>query len=163
MIKHKFINNNAFFIVFLLFVGCISIWIYPQLNDNIITSDGYWYYDYLKTLFIDKNLSINKYPIGTAILETPFFMIAHVLSHILTPDKCDGYSHYYQLLIYISGYFYYCIGITALYSSVKCFYGVTASLLTCIALTFGTPVIYCTKSLARQLAQDTFFLLFLKK
>jgi hypothetical protein len=100
---------------------------------GIIESDGKGYYAYLPAIFIyqdlnfgffesieedkyyDENLYydyrshangqvIDKYYCGTALLESPFFLIAHLFSYLLDYEL-DGYSILYPISINISAIF----------------------------------------------------------
>ncbi|MCI5057774.1 MAG: hypothetical protein MRY83_16785 [Flavobacteriales bacterium] len=98
---------------------------------EIIKSDGKGYYDYLPSIFIHddiyrykqedqvnarvKNLTIayvpyedgfvNKYPCGTALLELPFFLVAHFgINHDTTSTGYEGKYHraiYYAVILYL--------------------------------------------------------------
>lgn len=104
---------------------------------SIIESDGKGYYAYLPATFIYsdphfnfhdsiekkyysaqtfydyrvklENGTVNKYFIGTSILQAPFFFIAHAITGINGNEK-DGYSYWYQIMISIAGIFYFLLG-----------------------------------------------------
>ena len=112
---------------------------------GIIESDGKGYYAYLPAIFIyqdlnfgffesietgkyyDENLYydyrssangkvIDKYYCGTALLESPFFLVAHLSSYLLDYEL-DGYSKLYPISINISAIFFsFCFNITKSYS-----------------------------------------------
>jgi len=95
-----------------------------------IRSDGFSYYVYLPAWFIygDPRLSsvandccggefpdfsvivkwprtrrwVNPHPIGVAVLQTPFFLAAHGLTH-WTNLSADGFTLYYQYAAGLSG------------------------------------------------------------
>ena len=102
-------------------------------NEGIIRSDGVGYYAYLPAIFIyndyqytfidsvqkhhkeitisrdflsktDKG-DINKYYVGEAMLQTPFFLIAHFLS-LLSGLPADGFSLLYQLSVLVAANFF---------------------------------------------------------
>jgi hypothetical protein len=103
----------------------------------VITSDGFGYYSYLPAIFIYGDLQYtffekvyhqhlphapvatfcndingkkaNKYFAGEALLLTPFFLVAHVLSHLLGYPP-DGYSDLYQLFLALGAVFYLALG-----------------------------------------------------
>jgi hypothetical protein len=106
---------------------------------NIIEADARGYYAYLPAVFIyhDLNFSfydsiekteyynsnwtseyrakvnggtVNKYFCGTAIAQSPFFLIAHALTYI-TGDASDGYSRIYMLFVTIAALFYLLAGL----------------------------------------------------
>ena len=107
--------------------------------DSIIIYDVKGYYSYLPAIFIyddlnfgffeeievkyfnqnygsdyrteiEEDVYVNKYYVGTAILELPFFIIGHFISGALGGDL-DGYSKYYAILVNISSVFFLILGI----------------------------------------------------
>ncbi len=111
----------------------------------LIGSDGLGYYAHIRSLVIDHDLDYanefrdfnpfghsvqdfsqrtrtghvaNKYPVGPALLWTPFFLIAHFftlgLNHLgYNGLPADGYSFFYQLFV---GLGTICYGILGLYA-----------------------------------------------
>ncbi len=101
--------------------------------NRIVNTDGNGYYAYLPALFIYQDLNfsffdrfnkhvdnnepkqdfrvktangtINKYYVGTAIAQAPFFMLGH-LANLLTANPLDGYSVYYMIFLQIGTIFY---------------------------------------------------------
>jgi hypothetical protein len=65
-------------------------------------------YDY--RVVIDLEKTVNKYFCGTAIAQSPFFLIAHGLSSV-SGNETNGYSRIYMLFITIAGIFYLFIGL----------------------------------------------------
>jgi hypothetical protein len=57
-----------------------------------------------------KGKLVNKYFIGTALLWSPFFLLAHLLSHVLDLPL-DGYVPLYQYSILIAAVFYLWLGL----------------------------------------------------
>lgn len=104
----------------------------------IITSDGKGYYAYLPAVFIynDPNFgffdsieakyydshtkydfragaygkTIDKYFCGMAVLQTPFFLTAHLLTK-LSGGTADGYSKLYAIFVNLGALFYLGIGL----------------------------------------------------
>lgn len=106
---------------------------------NIIEADAKGYYAYLPATFIYHDLNfgfydsiekkkyyneflvydyrssapngsiIDKYYCGTALAQTPFFLIAHTLT-LLSGNDADGYSRIYMLCLTIAALFYLWIG-----------------------------------------------------
>ena len=116
-----------------------SYQIYSQrLKWPVIRVDGYGYYAYLPAIFIHRDLSLetlareqfggvisektgirryaatglylDKYTVGTALLETPFFLIGHAFA-LLEGVPADGFSEPYQYAIVAAGLFYLGLGI----------------------------------------------------
>lgn len=91
-----------------------AVFIYQDLNFGFfdtIEKDKYYseklFYDYRKSY---DNKTINKYFCGTALLELPFFGIAHLYAHN-SKYIADGYSKPYSILINIAAIFYSCLGL----------------------------------------------------
>ena len=106
-------------------------------------SDGNGYYMYLPAWFVYKDPGIHfldqltadpsgfentfylmetgqvvdKYTMGVALLELPFFLVAHLLTCIFLPGRVDGYSAIYQLGMMASTCFYYFIGCLCTYKA----------------------------------------------
>ena len=74
------------------------------------------YYDYRKNL--EEGL-VNKYYIGSAVLQTPFFLLAHGLTSISDAENADGYSKWYQIAVSLSSLFYLWFGLFYLRLSLK--------------------------------------------
>lgn len=142
---------------------------------NILEGDAKGYYAYLPAVFIyhdlnfgffdtidkqkyfDKNIYyeyrtgtngkiINKYYCGTAILQLPFFLTAHGLTH-LTHGDTDGYSRLYPVFINIAALFYMCLGLYFLSLLLRLYQlSVKTICYTIIACAFGTNLFYYTIS-----------------
>ncbi len=105
------------------------------LNYPPIRSDGHGYYMYLPAFFIYKDpkmqflnqiddvgsfattyfqsntgAMIDKYTMGTAILQSPFFLITHLITSVTSPEQATGFSRYYQWANIISACFWYVVG-----------------------------------------------------
>jgi len=138
---------------------------------GIIGSDGKGYYAYLPAVFIYDDLNfgffdqiekekyfngdtyyeyrigandriINKYYCGTALVQTPFFLIAHALSSLFGYDT-DGYSKLYAVFVSIAALFYLFIGLLYLNSTLKTYQvkDTHRALVIAIAV-FGTNLFY---------------------
>lgn len=103
-------------------------------DDETIKSDGIGYYDYLPSIFIHGDFNrhnstlndsiynrintfsnyldyqqkkVNKYPIGTAVLESPFFLVG--LS--TATENTNGYETHFHKIIFYSALFYLFLGL----------------------------------------------------
>ncbi|MEA2016155.1 MAG: hypothetical protein U9O59_05570, partial [Actinomycetota bacterium] len=117
----------------------------------IITGDGYGYYFYLPNYLIDyrdipfeRLLSPsefeqfwNHYQVGEAIMILPFFLIGHLLSVIFN-YTLDGYSFIYQHAAGLSGLFYAVAGIYVLKKILERYFSKEVTLITLLAIIFGT-------------------------
>lgn len=145
------------------------IWVYhvKVLNAPKVYSDGFGYYLYLPALIHDdftfsfiegwehpfrlKEVAgglIDKYPVGVAILESPFFFLAHVVCLVkdaLTGSMtATGYTNLYQYMILFGGVLYWIAGTILLYRLLERYLGYSkkVSLLVCIVITYGTNLFH---------------------
>lgn len=162
-------------VIFLVMTACLMLgsilWVYhvKVLNAPKVYSDGFGYFAYLPALlyrdftfrFIEAggwehNLKliqaaggmVNKYPVGVAIMESPFFFLAHLLSVLrdtLTGSAtATGYSNLYQYMILGGGVCYWIAGTILLYLLLvkHLHFSKRVSLLTCIGITYGTNLFH---------------------
>lgn len=152
---------------FLMFLSIVWVYHVKVLNAPKVYSDGFGYYLYLPAVihgdfsfgFIEgwehpfelKEVvggMIDKYPVGVAILESPFFFLAHVvclLKDALTGSMtATGYSNLYQYMVLFGGVFYWIVGTILLYKLLERYLGFSkrVSLLTCIVITYGTNLFH---------------------
>lgn len=147
------------------------VWVYhiKVLNAPKVYSDGFGYYAYLPALlygdftfdFIDAGGwehslklipaaggMVDKYPVGVAIMESPFFFAAHLFSLVrdaLTGSAtATGYSNLYQYMILVGGICYWTMGTVFLYLLLTKFlhFSKKVSLLTCVVMTYGTNLFH---------------------
>lgn len=161
--------------IFLVITACLMLWsimwVYhvKVLNAPKVYSDGFGYFAYLPALlyrdftfrFIEAGGwehsikliqatggMVNKYPVGVAIMESPFFFIAHLLSVLrdtLTGSAtATGYSNLYQYMILGGGVLYWIAGTFLLYMLLAkhLHFSKRVSLLTCIVITYGTNLFH---------------------
>ncbi|NPD44754.1 hypothetical protein [Lentimicrobium sp. S6] len=131
---------------------------------SIIRDDGKGYYAYLPAIFIYQDLSfgfydkienekyfipqlvfdyrneyqgsiVNKYYVGTAIAELPFFLMAHALSEPMGYDS-DGYSKIYYVFVNIAGLFYMVLGLYLLWK-ILLLYQIKKSNINIVLLSIG--------------------------
>lgn len=153
-------------------------------NDDVIKWDVKGYYSYLPALFIDHDLSLRfitpenkslysgvkyayvdddkgnhviKYPMGMAVLYTPFFLAAHALATPLG-YKQDGFSDIYQFCIEFSGLFYLLIGFWFLRKLLLQFYSEKMTATTLLFIFFGTNLLYYSSAEAAMSHAYTFSL-----
>ena len=109
--------------------------------------DGEAYYSYLPEYFLDGNWEhFEKYPIGTAVCELPFFVAAHLLTLLTDPAAADGYTEIYDWGVGISGIFFYVLGTMVLYRVLRKLTDGKRALFVCFLMTVGTALpVYATK------------------
>lgn len=89
------------------------------------------------------NKVVTKYPCGVAILQTPFFLISHLLATPLGFES-NGFSKIYSYGIYFSGIFYACMGMWLLSMFLQKHFSPTLSVLTPLILFSSTNLFYYT-------------------
>ena len=169
----KYSGENRWFLVFIIMTAVLMffsiVWVYhvKVLNAPKVYSDGFGYYLYLPAIIYDdfsfgfiegwehpfelKQVAgglIDKYPVGVAILESPFFFLAHGISLVrdmLTGSAtASGYSNLYQYMILFGGIFYWIVGTMLLYSLLRKYLGFSpkVSLSACAVVTYGTNLFH---------------------
>lgn len=136
IIEKKFYLREVFIVLALLFVYNN----FTFKKEVVINADGRGYYEYLPALFIYDDMHfgyldtlqtdyydleqmkamyhnplfekpINKYFAGTALLQSPFFAVAHAYTKFGQSEyKADGFSRPYQRAILFGAIFYLFVG-----------------------------------------------------
>lgn len=83
----------------------------------------------------------NKFPLGVALLSSPFFFVGDLLTQVLNYER-DGYSAIYDIFSNLSALFYLLIGNIFLYKVLKKRVGENATFVTLILLNFGTNLFH---------------------
>lgn len=86
--------------------------------------------------------AVNKYPVGVAVHQLPFYLVAQMVANNTKGVETNGYSEPYQYAIIISTFFWILIGLILLRATLRQYYsdGVVATTLLAIAL--GTNLYY---------------------
>ena len=103
-------------------------------NIDILTGNGF-------VINKIKNKIESKYPVGTAILESPFFILAHTYE-LLTGGKADGFNKTYQNLIDICAVFYLSLGLFYLFLFLSQTFDQKTTLLSLFVLFSATNLYY---------------------
>ncbi|MCB0700665.1 MAG: hypothetical protein H6551_12340 [Chitinophagales bacterium] len=112
-----------------------SLAFYPIINGTYRPSlNGDWYAIYST----EKGRKVNRYQIGLAILEAPFFLIAHAYNLTFKQYSFDGYSVPYQYGTLFSSVFWTVIGLVLLRRLLKRYYNENIVAATLLAVAFGT-------------------------
>jgi len=155
----------------LIIVGFLLSIPLPRCDHHLIGSDGLYYYAYLPSLIIDHDLdlenqyefyrregiripydrtstglSFNVFQIGPAILWSPFFLIAHLLSQALSlfgiPVPLHGYSYIYEAGVCLGSIFYGIAGVLLLYQVCRHYFDPMVSLLAVVGFWFSSSLLY---------------------
>lgn len=81
-----------------------------------------------------------KYPVGVALLESPFFLLAHSWAWI--NGNADGYSYEYHIGVWVAGFFYLILGLFFLKEYLAKRYDMKSVLLTLFFILTGTNLYY---------------------
>ena len=138
------LSKTKYFVCLLLSVAAAMLLYELICCDTFIGYiDGYYTYKYLPDFFIEGYWDYYvKFPMGTAICEAPFFFVAHTIMSIYDPVNAIGTGGAYEYAIGICGIFYFCIGFSFLYVTLKRIYSGSTAFFTCLCLMLGTPIVY---------------------
>ena len=135
----------------------------PNNYKNPIWADAAGYYVYLPATFIygweanalpidwpdqlgegfdydEEGKLQTKYPVGAALLEFPFFLLAHSWASI--NGNADGYSYEYHVGLWVAGLFYLILGLFFLKEYLAKRFDLKYVLITLLVLLFGTNLYY---------------------
>jgi hypothetical protein len=138
----------------------------------VMGSDMEGYYQYLPyTFFKDKDITrmrwarpygedrtLNVFTCGVAILELPFFLVAHVVSELLEMDD-RGYNAVYFSSVLYAAIFYVFIGLYFLYKALMRFFTEWSSFMTTVLVFLATNLFYYTAMQPGMSHAFSFFLL----
>ncbi len=85
----------------------------------------------------NSNKVITKYPYGVALLQSPFWLVAHLID-----KEKKGYSKIYNKVIYISAVFYFVLGLFFLYKLFGEGQDKKSIIVTFFSAIFGTNLLY---------------------
>ena len=108
----------------------------PEINKKYRPSaDVEWYamYDQPST-----GRRLNKYPVGVALFEFPFFLAAHLLTIATNRYPADGYSSFYQLGICLATVFWVMMGLFLLRRFLLRYFDDRTTALTLLMIALGT-------------------------
>ncbi len=83
-----------------------------------------------------------KYPIGVALLESPFFIAAHLYCLVGGTHPADGFSAPYAWAIAISNLFFAVLGLFFLFKNLRFYFSENISLATTAAIGLGTNLYF---------------------
>jgi hypothetical protein len=159
------------FPLFLLIVFVSSIWMSMNRHSKwdywfILQWDAEGYYLYLPAVVVNQtfenintktfdeyqnekvfhtysgtNKVFTKYTCGTALMQLPFFLIAHIVAYICHYPP-DGYSTPYNIFVIIAAAFYLCAGLVILRKNLVRFFSEMVAFTCCIIVWLGTSMLY---------------------
>lgn len=85
---------------------------------------------------------VNRYSVGIAVLEVPFFLIAHFINTQFLTYPADGYSVPYQWGTLISNIFWVVIGLIIIRKYLRRYFSDNITATTLVLLAFGTNIYF---------------------
>jgi hypothetical protein len=160
--QHIKLSRPAWLFLLFFFVVMCSHAIYRYHSGSsarqlVMGSDMEGYYQYLPyTFFKEKDITqmrwarpygddrtLNVFTCGVAILELPFFLVAHAVSELLKMED-RGYNTVYFSSVLFAAIFYVFIGLYYLFKSLRRFFTKEASLLAALLAFLATNLFYYT-------------------
>ena len=139
--RKSIIRCNMGFVLFIVCAMLLAIVYFLNHGGENIRSDGKFYYEYFLRIFLDKELAgtgMIVYPIGTALLESPFLLAALFLSYVNGWDIDNGMALCFHGAVSFAAFFYWALGMLFIYRLLRRKYTSDISVLSCICLTLGT-------------------------
>jgi len=133
-----------------------AIFLHGELSSNNFVEDTYFSQNLTKPGFFHsqrnqegERVFVNKYNIGVAVMQLPFFFVGHLLT-LWYGLPTTGYSYYYAILIGLAGLIYGIIGLYFLQKVLIKNFGVAIAIWTTIAIYLGTNLfVYATTGTTR--------------
>lgn len=85
---------------------------------------------------------LNRYSLGVAIHEAPFFLAAHWVNTTLLHYPTDGYSAPYEIATVLSTLFYVLMALIAIRRFLSCYFTDSVVAATIVIIAFGTNIYY---------------------
>jgi hypothetical protein len=117
-----------------------SATIKQDLSMSFLSPDSTYDIQYAHNL-TDKGVAVFKMPPGVAMLQMPFFLVAHGVA-LATDQPADGYSNTYQLAIRFAGIFYFILALIFLRKVLRKRFDEAAVNLTLAILSLGSNLYY---------------------
>ncbi len=146
------IITGILLVTMFLFFGPTDNWAwdpsfyYAQVRSPIIDDDLNFYNDTntsgVETAPTATGLQPTTYPIGPAILWSPFFLAAHILVTRFFPAYADGLSAPYIAFVSIGTIFYALLGMLINYKMLRSLSDKFTSILTCAMCVAATPLFF---------------------
>jgi hypothetical protein len=120
----------------------------------VVSSDAEGYHQYLTALFIHQDVFnqpysyvledgrlFNKYNYGVALLQLPFFLVAHLVT-LVFDFPASGNITAYVISVIIAGIFYTYLGLLFLFRLLRKKYDLKTTWITVILVFLGTNLVY---------------------
>ena len=86
--------------------------------------------------------SCNKYSMGTAVFELPFFLVAHGWCMVFSPGEADGYSPPYHLSVALASAFWPWLGLLVLVRFLRRYVEDVLAAISVLAIGLGTNLFF---------------------
>jgi hypothetical protein len=156
----KNVRTETIFILVFVISALVFLAHYWVVGSGV-WGDARYYYSFLRSAIIDGDLNFaneatyfsfpqvltqtglvaNKFSIASVILWLPFFLLAHLISLLLS-IKADGYGHLYQILVGIGSVAYANLGLYLVFKTIKLFFKRNISLLTILGIFFASNLFF---------------------
>lgn len=83
---------------------------------------------------------LNKYAVGTALFEMPFFLLAHLFCSLSPDIVADGYSIPYRFSVIASNLFWVVLGLFILRKFLSYYFNDSIVFITLLCIAFGTNI-----------------------
>ncbi|NLX27741.1 MAG: hypothetical protein GXY59_02090 [Bacteroidales bacterium] len=147
-----------FYLAGLLAFGAYNYFKHPSLEKLVVGSDMEGYYQYLPWFFLHdwqdfkqlpwakpygEGTTLSVFTCGTALLQAPFFLVAHGLT-LVADEKANGYGRFYFFSVFLAGLFYATLGMVFLGRGLRRWFDDKTSLMTVLLIFYGTNLFYYT-------------------
>jgi hypothetical protein len=156
----NFLRGKAWWLIILWVVGAAAFfkpWVHGTdpagyyswlrtvvIDGNLDTTNEYEFYDQDELGYISPGptgLNRNPYAVGSAILWSPFFLTAHVISQALHLPT-DGYASLYVFAASIASSFFALLGLWLSYRLARELFGARPAMWATIGIWWATPLLF---------------------
>ena len=151
------------FVVIFILLGLLANLTYRQAyhitaDKTVMRTDSEGYYQYLPHFFIMKwdrmdkmhwakqyaeNKTLNVYTSGVAIMQMPFFLVAHAVSYFFELEH-NGYTPVYFLFVFIASLFYVLLGLIFIYKVLRRYFSHATAFWSMVLIFYATNLFYYT-------------------
>lgn len=159
--KHR--KAIIWFIYVFLSLGIITSYTYRGIlpysaKQIVLENDTEGYYQYLPHFFIkdwdqmdnmpwtrevNGGKRINMFTSGVAIMQAPFFLTAHFLSHFFELET-TGYTSFYYVFVFFAALFYVLVGLLYVYKFLRFYFSHRTAFWSMVLIFFATNLFYYT-------------------
>lgn len=131
---------------------------HPPVENLVLGSDMEGYYQYLPAFFLrdwdefnrlpwakpfGEGKTVSAFTCGVAILQSPFFLMAHGVS-LLSGSDTDGYAPLYYVSVLLASLFYVTLGLIFLFRALTAYFSNKTALVATLLTFYATNLFYYT-------------------